>query len=133
GTSGARRPLPAADSRGTIRVGEISLAELPVVCAGRVVDGAGEALAGASLGLLHHLPSLKDWDALDGFEAKSDDGGAFTIRGYADDLDLALHASLAGHVEQRRLEFQRGASALEIVLERGGSLAGRLRLPAGLE
>lgn len=101
-------------------LGDVILREPPVVVTGRVVDPAGEPVAGADVTLTRGTP--KDL-VLD--QTRSDGDGAFALRSVERDVPFALS------VEKHRYRTIRVSCAgpstdLEITLEPTGGVAGRL-------
>ncbi|HEX6883234.1 MAG TPA: hypothetical protein VF530_07615 [Planctomycetota bacterium] len=134
GAIGARLDLGRPFEPGELDQGDLRLAPPPLVAAGRVTD-AGQGVAGAAL-TLHH-PVLdedgrsiwywQDWSRV--FESGS--GGAFEVRAFLEAPELRLEA----HKEALRstvAAFEPGALGLELVLQRGGWIAGRVRLDEGV-
>lgn len=106
----------------------IEIALVPALSVrGRVVDGRGQAIAGASAsaeGFFRVLPSVA---SRDGAAAATDDGGWFTLEGLRSDIGHSLRVAAPG-LAARSLEIAAdGAREVDlgsIVLERESVLAG---------
>lgn len=114
---------PGQDLQGV----EVVLAPGAVI-AGRVLSASGEAVSGAEVSLLPEGPGPP---LLPGGAALSDEQGRYRLEG----VSPGARTVQAGHEEylpaRRRLEVQEGENALDLTLEPGAILSGRVVDPRG--
>jgi hypothetical protein len=115
-----------------VDVGEVVLAELPLLCSGRVVDDRGSAVLGAIVSLTPRNDPTPAARSASDDSCKSRSDGRFELRGTppADARDVV--ASARGYARAAATEFHDGAADLELVLPRAGAIVGSLALPKEL-
>ncbi|MCA8954173.1 MAG: hypothetical protein KDE27_31990, partial [Planctomycetes bacterium] len=108
---------------GRNELGDIVLDRAPLLAAGRVVDDAGEPVAGAELGVLQgDRETAWTLPGYDNLRFVSDAGGRFEIHAYSLRRDLMLTAAL-GSSNGEPLAFVGGATGIRYVLPRVGEVA----------
>lgn len=130
----ARVDLGRSFSPGRHEMGDVVLAQAPLVAEGRVVDAGGSPVAGAEVtwGFASGRQGSTRFGALGIPQTVvTDAGGAFALRGLVSCERVQLSLS---HAELRcePIDVAVGASGLEIVLTATGGLAGRVLLDAGI-
>ncbi|MEW6072857.1 MAG: carboxypeptidase-like regulatory domain-containing protein [Planctomycetota bacterium] len=115
-------------------VGDLVLAPVPLLVAGRVVDELGSALAEARVSLaIEDRPDERfplRWIPAGGVEPTRTDGeGRFEIRGIPDrEGPLGLQAEHELHATGETVRFPPGDREAVVVLARGGRIEGRILL-----
>jgi hypothetical protein len=111
--------LPPAPSDPDFHVGDLVLAELPLLASGRVVDEHGRGVGGASIGIEQRPrgsdAEASEWkpDRSQSFESERD--GRFVLRRNLDDSELRLVAA-RGPRAAEPVEFEPGATDVQLVL-----------------
>lgn len=136
GQRGASVDLAQEFEPGLNQRGDLVLAPSPLLAAGRVVDGAGNAVAGADVGLEARMASREDqadhWNSWqEGQGTKTDAAGAFAVHGFALADELRLTPSSEGK-RGTPVEAAPGARGIELVLIETGGVAGALLVDEGI-
>jgi hypothetical protein len=124
----ARGSLPPDPKDGWNDGGDLLLSPEPLLCAGRVVDARGAAVAGAEViaGQDH------GWLGSTTVRDRSDADGRFELRGLWIARTFPVHAVAAG-ARSDALEARQGADDLELVLAPRFTLSGELLLDPGVD
>ncbi len=109
---------------GEIDVGVLVMRPPPLICAGTVVNADGEPIADAGITLWFKEDA--HWEHTDVDRRETDDEGAFTIHGDVQPGAYAVDVSAAGYLPVVRFEFSTGAGELRIMMERAGTVRGRI-------
>ncbi|MFN0241877.1 MAG: carboxypeptidase-like regulatory domain-containing protein [Planctomycetota bacterium] len=128
--SSARVALAGPIASEGIDVGDVALAPPSIVCAGRVVDDAGEPVSSASIRVEAHGSSS-------GFpphfhRATSDETGRFEIAGMLATTEPPVLAVVRAGYGPTRRRFAVGETGIEIVLHAEASIAGSIVPPTKL-
>ncbi len=117
--------LPAELAPGENDLGSLRLAPIPVAAAGRVVDGAGGSVAGATVQLELDGVDPEDARVERWFLAGAD--GSFDLRGWhAPGSAIRLLASCPGCDPCKPLDTVFGRDDVELLCSQQGSIAGRI-------
>lgn len=136
--------MPEGDGAGDFDLGSVTLQQQPLLAAGRVVDVGGEPVARAKVRLGHirtnwsgQIRERVRWSG--GYSGdtlvRTADDGTFELRSIFDQTTggswaLNLQAEARGFADSVRANFEPGATELELVLRRTGSV--RIEVPKGL-
>jgi len=112
--------------KGSNPVGELSLEPAELLVSGRVVDGEGMPVAGATL-VLEATPELGPH-----LLHPTDEGGRFAIRLHDAPEAFFLTAHKPGHVPARSRDLEPGAADVVLTLEPGATLTGSVLLDEGI-
>lgn len=112
----------------SLDVGDIEIAERPLLCSGRVVDDRGDAVGGATVELVA-TGAVEPAAAAPLERCRSHASGRFELRGTAPAGPAGLEASERGYANPPPLPFEQGAEGVVLVLPRAGEIVGSLRLP----
>ncbi|NOT32183.1 MAG: hypothetical protein HOP15_17185, partial [Planctomycetes bacterium] len=130
----ARIDLSQRFPPGRIDMGNLVLEQAPLIAEGRVVDAAGEPVAGASIGWMRangeeRTSTLSAHHTSERSETNAE--GAFSLRGFVEArrVQLFVHHS---RLRCEPLEVALGARGVELVMRGTGGLAGRLLLDPGV-
>ncbi len=124
-------PLPSPMKPGMIDLGDVVWKTLPPIVSGRVVDGGGAPVAGASVALQGRKSERFGWNHLDVDAATAARDGSFTIAGSAPDGELAAICWGQWVVQTEPIPVVPGSTGVTLVVERAGGLRGRVALPTG--
>lgn len=133
---GARVDLGRSFPPGLVSMGDLLLESAPLLVAGRVVDASGAGVSGAAIELEQAITEDEEgrrfwyWEELPQ-ELVSGPDGAFALHALLDAKELRLRARM-GDGGSARVRTAVGTSALELRLERSGSLAGFLLLASSV-
>jgi len=105
---------------GTIELGDLRMADAPLLVAGRVVDASGAAVAGARV----VIRGVGADESL--FVRDADVDGRFAFTDDAPAEELVLHARAPGHLPAPPLAFRRGASDVVLALPAAATIAGSI-------
>ena len=132
GERSARVPvaLPAAGERD---LGDVVARESPLVAAGRVVDERARPVPGARVRVRRPILAGAGGEGARSrvepeLGARADAEGRFELRGDTDAPELLVQAWHEGHLPGPEVSIAPGARALELVLERTGTVEGSLAL-----
>jgi len=139
---GSSAPTASADLSWSLPPGESDLGDLllgmaPLVAAGIVVDEAGEPVANAHVVLQekkHYGAGHAEfyWNWIEGGEAFTQADGLFALHAAAGDGEYQV-SCLSSDLWCDGVTVRPGATGLQLVLRRGGSLAGKLLADEGIE
>lgn len=121
-TSGAQLSLPK-ELAGETDLGVLTLAPIPMLAAGMVVDGAGKPLAAATVeltidGVGGEDPRVQRWDV-------TESDGRFELRGWAEGgSQVRLQAALVGALPSPVMQAPLGSVGLMLSVSPRGSLVG---------
>jgi hypothetical protein len=122
------RELPPGESS----LGEILLQEEPLLVSGSVVDDAGKPLARETVTAFIHAPASSGRTPR--FETTATDAvGRFAFRGFGGATRIELQVRRPGYLTVEGFEVATGTRDLVIVLQKGASLRGSVKLPAGMD
>lgn len=133
-------PLAVRVPPGRTELGDVTLAEPPLIAGGRIVDLAGAPLpkAQVSVSFKRFYGEEHDdfwWSGIRPASVTVDSDGRFELRGHlgAEVDELLVNASLQGYYrEDGGVSCLPGSTGVRIVLARGGSLAGSLVVDPGI-
>jgi hypothetical protein len=117
--------LPAPLAAGTLELGDIACAEIPLGASGQVVDAAGTPLSDAGVQLFGGRSGQSEISPYSG--TITDEEGRFALRILPSQHGSALIAGLPGYRQTKLTGLAYGtpdALSLRIVLRRGGSVSG---------
>jgi hypothetical protein len=125
------------EDSGTLLVGDVAIPDPIPIVSGRVVDDAGNPVAGAELHIepafgdrLSMLEARDHADAVRWFESISAADGSFVASAPFELSRCTIRASADGHQRGKApTVVKRGAADVILVLPRLGTVAGRLLLP----
>lgn len=118
-------------------VGDLTAALAPVLVAGRVLSSGGVPLPAATVCRMNWVqwdeddPAQGQWMPDWGEERTCGGDGSFILLGEPPREGLRLVADAPGHL-RRELDVEPGARGLEIVLQAGGTLRGRILADKGV-
>lgn len=127
--------LPHALQPGETWLGDLEVAELPLLVAGTVTgptpgDGAGTAVFAMPAGL--SLTEMRNRRLPDGYRCETDAAGRFCIFGAGAGPHIVV-AKRAGACQSAVPTFEPGATDVEVVLEPAGSVAGSVELTGNFD
>lgn len=125
--------LPRELASGTHDLGDVVLAARPLLVSGRVIDAQGRGIQEAVVALESRTEYGESsyWDSFAWCEVQEDGSFASYVEAPADE-PLRLAVNSTAHEPFEALEFTPGTAGLEIVLRRGLSLRGSVRVPEGM-
>jgi len=131
----ARVALAGRYPPGVHELGELRLAPVPVLVAGRADDGAGEPVAGAVL-RAEFLELRSDdfgevWQQVDHERQVTGPNGRFRIQARTPAGELRLRAQKSGSFQEQPVAFAAGEPALEVELLQAGEIVMEVLLPEG--
>lgn len=126
-------PLPPGD----VELGDLHLAQAPLVAAGTVVDEAGNPVANAHVTLQekHSYGAGANefyWNWIQGGEVFTGGDGSFTLRAEVESSDFLL-SCMSSDYWCEGVMIRPGVTGVQLVLRRGGSLSGTLLTDEGAD
>lgn len=119
---------------GPTDIGDIRLGIGPLLAAGIVVDDAGEPVAGAEIRVRFRDPpgARPERPDIGMPSAMTGDDGRFAVRGEGSSPRIEVSATLHGHLPSDTAAVAAGQEGLRLVLQRAGSVRGRILVEDGL-
>ncbi|MBL8858096.1 MAG: hypothetical protein JNL28_06320 [Planctomycetes bacterium] len=127
--------VPLADARRDTDLGDLTLAEMPTVVAGYVLNEREWPVPNAQVEIATSDDPTLDPDLFQPdlrFTAVADQVGYFRLRGLVEGARIALTVSAPDHTRPKRRVVERGDRKLALAIERCASIAGKLILPGGM-
>lgn len=132
-------PIPPLGPGARLALDPITVPALPLLVAGRVVDGAGRGIAGATVRVYEprkpgQAPNLNgrfsingiaESETLVGLRVTTDADGRYELRAEGDPADLVVRAEL-GRANSMAVPIPVGSTDLELAILRPGAIAGTI-------